>query len=175
MTTPRSTKPSASFSAVAAFVAALVLSAGAYAHAAQMDAELSIPDEPNMHFGVATVDVQDGHRVVISADVTVTGPDGRQDTRGIIAILIGVVAPAPTGFMDYTDDACLATSDGTSNTIFLAARARAAIARAWNAHVARRLEVIDDDDGTGIVAPLGFAIDMGTSEARVSCASERRP
>ena len=32
--------------------------------------------------------------------------DGRQTTSGIIAILIGMVAS--TGFMDYTDDACLA-------------------------------------------------------------------
>jgi hypothetical protein len=177
MTVPRSMNRSASLSAVAALLAVL-LSAGAYAHAAEMDAELSIPDEANMRFGAATVAVQDRHRVVISADVTVTGADGRQETRGIIAILIGIVAPAPTGFMDYTDDACLAaTSDGTSNTIFLAARARAAIARAWNAHVAKRwpappadhtwFEVTDDDDG--------FAIDVGTSEARVGCSSETQP
>jgi hypothetical protein len=177
MTIRRSMNRSAPLSAVAALLAVL-LSAGAPAQAAGIDAGLTIPDESNMRFGIATVDAQDGHRVVISTDVTVTGADGRQETRGIIAILIGVVAPAPTGFMDYTDDACLAaTSDGTSNTIFLAARARAAIARAWNAHVARRLpappadhtwfEVTDDDDG--------FAIDVGTSEARVGCSSETQP
>lgn len=60
--------------------------------------------------------------------------DGRQTTSGIIAILIGLVAS--TGFMDYTDDACLADgveisersiSDGTSNTIVFGARACAAI------------------------------------------------
>jgi hypothetical protein len=59
--------------------------------------------------------------------------DGRQTTTGIIAILIGLVAS--TGFMDYTDDACLADgaeisersiSDGTSNTIVFGARACAA-------------------------------------------------
>jgi hypothetical protein len=62
--------------------------------------------------------------------------DGRQTTSGIIAILIGLVASPSTGFMDYTDDACLADgveisersiSDGTSNTIVFGARACAAI------------------------------------------------
>jgi hypothetical protein len=60
--------------------------------------------------------------------------DGGQTTSGIIAILIGLVAS--TGFMDYTDDACLADgveisersiSDGTSNTTVFGARACAAI------------------------------------------------
>ena len=188
MTTTRWTNRSASLSAFAALLAVL-LSAGAYAHAAdrsrdyvdadlgldQIDAAFSISDEGNMRFGAATVDVQDGQRVVISADVTVTGADGRQDTRGIIAILIGVVAPAPTGFMDYTDDACMAISDGTSNTIIFGERARAAIARAWNAYVDARLPAPSADHTWFEVTPLGFAIDVGTSEARVSCSSERKP
>ena len=127
MTTPRSTNRSASLSAIAALLAAFLMSAGANARAAdrsrdyldvdEIDAEFSIADERNMRFSAATVDLQDGNRVAISADVTVTGADGRQETRGIIAILIGVVVPPSTGFPDYTDDACMASSDGTSNTI----------------------------------------------------------
>ena len=128
------------------------MSAGANAHAAdrsrdyldvdEIDAEFSIADERNMRFGAATVDLQDGNRVVIAADVTVTGSDGRQETRGIIAILIGVVVPPSTGFPDYTDDACMASSDGTSNTIVFGARACAAIGRAWNAYLDRRLPAL---------------------------------
>lgn len=171
MTTPRSSNRSASLSAIAALLAAFLMSAGANARAAdrsrdtldadEIDAEFSIADESNMRFGVPTVDVQDGNRVAISADVTVTGADGRQETRGIIAILIGVVVPPSTGFMDYTDDACLAISDGTSNTIVFGARACAAIGRAWNAYLARRLPALSAE-------ALGFAIDVGTSEAKVS-------
>jgi hypothetical protein len=151
MTTHRSTNRSASLSAIAALVAVL-LSVGANARAAdrsrdyldvdEIEAAFFIPDESNMRFGAATVDVQDGHRVVISADATVTAADGSQETRGIIAILIGVVVAPSTGFMDYTDDACMASSDGTSNTIVFGARARAAIARAWNAYVDGRLPAL---------------------------------
>lgn len=111
-------------------------------------------DRPLNAIDVWEVDLRDRNRVTISADVTVTGSDGRQTTSNIIAVLIG--------FMDYTDDACLADgvdassrgiSDGTSNTILLGGL------------ISSPLGVV-----RGIVqappgGPAGFAIDVGTSEA----------
>jgi hypothetical protein len=154
LTTARSRNRSASVVTVVALLAAFRIFAATPARAADPPAhaidvwetalELPIADEGNMRFGPATVDLQDGNRVKIAADVTVTGSDGRQTTSGIIAILIGLVASPSTGFMDYTDDACLADgvaasergiSDGSSNTIMFGARACAAIARAWNAYL----------------------------------------
>jgi hypothetical protein len=76
--------------------------------------------------------------------------DSRREPSGIIAILIGAVAPPSTGFMDYTDDACMVVSDGSSNTIMFGACACAAMDEAWNAYLETR--------------PVGFAIDVGTSE-----------
>ena len=166
ITDPRSRSRFTSVVTIVALLAAFGMSAAAHARAADrrlndveaidLNLELPIPDEGNMRFGPATVDLQDGNRVKISADVTVTGGDGRQTTSGIIAILIG--------FMDYTDDVSLAggvdasargISDGTSNTIMFEARACAAIARAWSTYLR-----------AGIIGgPNGFAIDVGTSEA----------
>ena len=148
ITTPRSKNGFTSVCTIVALLAAFGMFTAAHARAADrlndveaidFNAELAIPDEGDMHFGPARVDSRDGKRVTISADVTVTGSDGRQTTTSIIAILIG--------FMDYIDDACLADgveasergiSDGTSNTILFAESACAALDRAWNAYLADR-------------------------------------
>jgi len=166
ITTPRSRSCSTSVVTIVALLAAFGMFAAANARAADRPLnaidvwetvlQLPIADEGDMHFGPARVDLRDRNRVTISADVTVTGGDGRQTTSSIIAILIG--------FMDYTDDVGLVDgvdasargiSDGTSNTIFFGARACAAIGRAWNAYLRAAI----------IGGPNGFAIDVGTSEA----------
>jgi hypothetical protein len=113
-----------------------------------IDAEFTIADDGGMRFGIPTVDLREGNRLLISTDVTVTGAGGRQKTSNIIAILIGLVVSPSTGFMDYTDDACvengvmIAVPDGTSNTMMFGERACAAIGRAWNTYLHLRLPAL---------------------------------
>jgi hypothetical protein len=54
------------------------------------------------------VQLEGPDRAAVSADVTTTDADGDTHTTRIIAVLIALFAPRAPGFMDYTDDACLA-------------------------------------------------------------------
>jgi hypothetical protein len=103
-------------SAAAALAAAAVVLPAAPARAAEtcqaltlaeVDASFDVPDEGDLAFSNVGVDFESGNRVAISADVTVTGFGGKQRTSSIIAVLIGLVVPGQSGFMDYTDDSCM--------------------------------------------------------------------
>jgi hypothetical protein len=94
-------------------------------------------------------------RVEISAEVTTVDAAGDTQTTGIIAVLIGLFAPRQSGFMDYTDDACMLADGGPPDRAGL--RACSAVGRAFRALVqARRVAV--SPDALMLQTPRGIAI-----------------
>jgi hypothetical protein len=96
---------------------------------------LVIPDEENMHFSNATVDLREGVEMVISAELTVVGTGIKDGTSN--TMMIGLLAPGANGFMDYTDDVAVKGRRLASTEIEV--RACAAVQRAWTRYLDLRL------------------------------------
>jgi hypothetical protein len=92
---------------------------------------LVIPDEENMHFSNATVDLREGVEVVMSAELTVVGTGIKDGTSN--TMMIGLLAPGSDGFMDYTDDVALEGRRLASGETEV--RACAAMRRAWTRYL----------------------------------------
>jgi hypothetical protein len=65
-------------------------------------------DWDGLSFGEIVAEVQDGHEIVITAEVTVTGTGGKPRT-GTVVFSAFMDASDDATFMDYTDDVCMSS------------------------------------------------------------------
>jgi hypothetical protein len=130
---------------------------------AEVDASFDVSNEGDLAFSNVGVDFEAGNRVVISADVTVAGFGGKQRTSSIIAVLIGLLVPGQSGFMDYTDDSCMEKAvPGRSSGA--APRACSVMARAFRDFVGAKLgapaaDVLLSQEGDALWKWMGPELD----------------
>ena len=122
MTTHRIlSRPFAALSAIAALATGLALTAAPSTARAETGQQiimsdgnvdcppcrfLKINDQNGLSFGDVAVEVQNGNQVVITAQVTMPATAGKPRTGSIVFTSVSNDA----SFMDYVDDACMASS-----------------------------------------------------------------